>query len=463
MSTTEKPAAVDMVHHTHLSGVFTPQRDEVDVHGLHVEGELPEDLSGEYLRNGPNPRFDPIGTYVYPIDGDAMVHRIGIRDGAVSYSNRFVRTPMVVAEEEAGLAIWAGVMDPYTPSADEVGPELAGKARDLPDINVVRHGGRLLAMAEAAQPYRLDPSDLSTLGPDSCSGAMPIGSTAHPKIDPVTGEMVLFNYLLEAPYLTWSVVAADGSVTRPPTVVDGVDVPLMIHDMALTRRYIVLFLCPLVFDIEALLRGGSVLDWRPDAGVRIALIPRDGGKVRWCSTEAFWVWHFANAFDMADGKVAVDYAEWSFPGGFTAQEHEPRGAMVRAVLDPDKGTISRTVVSDRNVEFPRIDDRQTCGDHRYAATLGVHTGREGIFDSLLFFDMHAGSETEWRAGSLAVGEPIYMPGAERDYWGMIGTDRDDMTSWFVILPVEDPSSGPLCRVRMPLRVPSGLHGAWLPD
>ncbi|MCW4356056.1 carotenoid oxygenase family protein [Hoyosella sp. YIM 151337] len=469
MSTTENPAAppklrpVDIAHHTHLTGVFAPQREEVDVHNLAVEGELPHDLSGEYLRNGPNPRFDPIGTYVYPIDGDGMVHRIAIRDGAVSYTNRFVRTPMVVAEEAAGRAIWGGVMDPYAPPAEEVGPELAGRLRDLPDINVVRHGGRLLAMAEAAQPYRLDPKDLSTLGPDTCGGAMPVGSTAHPKIDPETGEMVLFNYLFEPPYLTWAVIAADGSVVRTPTVVDGLDKPLMIHDMALTRRYIVLFLCPLVFDFVAVFRGGSVLDWRPQDGLRVALIPRDGGPVRWCDTDAFWVWHFANAFDTPDGRVTVDYAEWSFPSGFTGQEEPARGRMARAVINPETGAFDRTVVSDRDVEFPRIDDRRLAGEHRHAAAVGDSGGRDGVFDSLLFFDMAQGRETSWNAGALSVGEPIYMPGSENDYWGMIGTDRNDMTSWFVILPVDDPASGPLCRVRMPIRVPAGLHGAWLPD
>mgnify|MGYP001757576409 CR=1 FL=1 len=92
--------------------------------------------------------------------------------------------------------------------------------------------------------------------------------------------MVLFTYALEAPYLTWSTVAPDGRATREPTPIDGLDEPLMIHDIALTSRYIVLFACPLVFDIAAVMAGGSLLDWRPDAGTRIALIPRDGSPVR---------------------------------------------------------------------------------------------------------------------------------------------------------------------------------------
>ena len=133
-----RPARVDMAHHAHLSGVFTPQRDEVSVDRIDVTGKIPADLHGRYLRNGPNPRFDPIGSYVYPLDGDSMIHSLTIADGAANYTNRFVRTPMVIVEEEAGHAIWSGITDGYTPSADEVGPELAGTIRELPDINVVR-------------------------------------------------------------------------------------------------------------------------------------------------------------------------------------------------------------------------------------------------------------------------------------------------------------------------------------
>lgn len=457
-----KPGPVDMAHHAHLRGVFAPQREEVDVYGLEVVGDLPNDLSGAYIRNGPNPRFDPIGTYVYPLDGDAMVHRVELSDGAARYTNQFVRTPMIVAEEKAGRVLWAGGTDPYTPGADEVGPELAGTSRDLPDINIVRHGGRLLAMAETAQPYRLDPDTLRTLGRDSCDGTMAIGSTAHPKIDPDTGEMVLFNYMFEPPYLTWSVVGADGKALREPTALDGVDKPLMIHDMTLTKKYIVLLLCPLVFDIAQVMTGGAVLDWQPERGTRIALIPRDGGTVRWASDDAFWVWHFANGFDLPDGRVCIDYAQWSYPGGFADPGTPSIGALTRAVIDPATGRVNRTVVSDRDIEFPRIDDRRITKGHRTIASVGKIGGREGAMDSLMFFDMEKGAESCWNPGSVAVGEPIFMPGNENEYWGMIGTDRTDMSSWFFILPADDPAAGPLGKIRMPIRVPAGLHGAWLP-
>ncbi|WP_299575097.1 carotenoid oxygenase family protein [uncultured Williamsia sp.] len=455
-----RPAPVDLARHVHLRGVFEPQRTEIDVAGLAVAGEIPRGLRGTYLRNGPNPRFDPIGSYLYPLDGDAMVHRIELADGSARYTNRFVRTPMVVAEEAAGHAIWSGITDGYTPSAAEVGADLAGTMRHLPDINIVRHGGRLLAMAEGDQPYRLDPGDLATLGRDPCDGAMAVGSTAHPKIDPATGEMVLFTYALEAPFLTWSTVAPDGRATREPTPIDGLAEPLMIHDMALTSRYIVLFACPLVFDIAAVMTGGSLLDWRPESGTRIALVPRDGGPVRWLSDEAFWVWHVANAYDEPSGEVVVDYVEWRYPGGLAAVSTPNAGRLVRARLDP-AGRVDRTVVADRSMEFPRVDDRSLTTEHRHVATVGLGRGPDPT-DTLLFHDLHTGTETEWDPG-LSMGEPVYIPHDDGDLWGVIATDPTDLTSAFHLVAVADPGGGPIASIALPQRVPAGLHGAWLPD
>jgi carotenoid cleavage dioxygenase-like enzyme len=457
-----RPLPVDVTHHAHLTGVFAPQREEVDVADLKIVGDLPDDLNGSYLRNGPNPRFDPIGSFVFPLDGDGMVHRISIAGGQASYSNRFVRTPMVELEEQRGEAIWSGLMDGYTPPASVVGDALAGTTRQLPDINIVEHAGRLMAMAESDKPYLLDRAQLETLGQEDCDGAMRVGSTAHPKIDPHTGEMVLFNYSLEAPYLTWSVVGADGNALRSPTPVPGLDKPMMIHDMALTEKYIVLFVNPLAFDLAAAMTGGSLLAWHPEDGTRIAMIPRAGGGVRWIDTDTFWVWHFANAFDNPDGTVTVDYVEHLYPMGFAQTSVPNHSTLMRAHCTPSTGAITRTQISERTgIEFPRVDDRLLTRDHRRIATVGRADEDHDVLESLWFHDVHTGRDDVWTPG-VALGEPIYIPGEQRDYWGAIGTDPADMKSRFYVLDAESPADGPLATIELPIRVPAGLHGAWLP-
>lgn len=460
------PAPVDAAADPHLSGVFAPQRTELASGELPVEGELPAGLHGAYLRNGPNMRFDPIGSYLYPLDGDGMVHRIELDGGRARYRNAFVRTPAVVAEEAAGRALWPGVMDLYRPGPGLVGDELAYTDRDLPDINVVRHGGRLLALAESAPPFRLDPADLRTVCRETFDGTLPAGLTAHPKVDPATGELFSFCYSLEAPYLTWTAIGPDGVPLRPATVVDGLDQPVMIHDMALTATYLVVPVCPLYFDVAAAMAGGSVLQWRPDAGSRFALIPRDGSPVRWCGDEAFWMWHTANAYDAGDGTVVVDYVQWDHPGAVAGVAGEPSSALCRAVLDPATGRITRTEIARQNMEFPRIDDRLLTRPHRQVSTVGESDGAGlvgGDADLLRWYDLETGDGVSWGDRGLSFGEPIHLPtGAGEHYWGSIVTDRGDLSSWFFVFDGDAPQEGPRARVRLPQRVPAGLHGAWLP-
>lgn len=460
------PAVVD----PHLSGLFEPVHDEVDVAGLEVLGELPPEMSGSYLRNGPNPRFSPLGRFLYPVDGDGMLHRVTVSGGRAGYRNRFVRTPALQAEESAGHAIWGGLATGVVPGPGEAPPDLVGTLRDLPNVSVVRHGGRLLALAESSTPFRIGP-DLATLGRETFDGMLPAGMTAHPKIDPRTGEMAVLCYGLEAPYLTWAVLGPDGAVVRPPVALGGVDRPVMIHDMALTEHYVVAVLGPLFFDVSAVVTGGSLLSWEPEAGTRVALVPRDGSAVRWFDSPAFWTWHTANAFERADGTVVLDHVSWSYPGGLTAGHVANHGGLTRAVLDPVAGTMTRDVIADAVVEFPRIDDRGNTREHRWVATVGSTDGadlRPGDHDALRFIDTRDGTTAVWAGGDLSVGEACHVPRPGDDdpdhgWWVVVATDRTDLSSWFVVLPAADPAAGPLARVRLPVRVPLGLHGTWLPD
>src|SRR5262245_12234624 len=123
-----------------LNGIFAPVQRELDDAPLRVlAGALPGDLAGTYLRNGPNARFTPIGSYTYPLDGDGMIHAVHFGAGRATYRNRYVRTPSMAAEERAGRALWGGLLTPIVPTADQVGAELGGRFKDLPDVSVMRH------------------------------------------------------------------------------------------------------------------------------------------------------------------------------------------------------------------------------------------------------------------------------------------------------------------------------------
>ena len=389
---------------THLSGPFTP-----------VVGELPGDLNGAYL-----------------CIGDHRAHRVTIEAGHARYDNRFVRTS--------------------TP-------------RDLPAVNIVRHGGRLLALAECARPHVLD-DRLDTVGPCTFDGVLPDGICAHPKIDPATGEMLVFRYRRTPPFLAWTTIGRDGTA-RPMTPVDGIERPSMIHDMAITRRYVVLVVAPLFFDGQAAMAGGSLLYWQPEHGTRIALVPRDGGPVRWCHDDAFWVWHTANAHDVDDpvagNPVVLDYAEWPRPGG------RARAHLARAVIDPAAGVVRRTVVDDLDVDFCRIDDRLIGRAHpvsAFAVATGAPLPHPGGRDALAWHDTRTDAVATWRPDGLAVGEPVFAPdprsdAPDRGWWLTFTTRHSTGACALVVIPAADPARGPMAEIRMPVCVPLGQHGNWI--
>lgn len=452
-----------------LNGIFAPIADEIDAPQLQVtQGAVPRDLSGAYLRNGPNPRFSPIGSYTFPLDGDAMVHGLWFDDGAVRYANRFVRTPVMAAEERAGRALWGGVHSSVRPGADEVG-DLAGQSdRDAPFVNVIGHGGRILALAESMPTYELT-CDLDTVGPYAYGGVLPHGITAHPRIDPVTGELVVFRYGVDRPYLTWSVVGPDG-IGRAEEVIE-LDASYMIHDCVITERYLVIFVCPVVIDIDGPARGEPALQWRTERGTRIAVIARDGSGMQWFECDAFWVWHFVNAFEEIGGDgattITVDYPYWTHPG--MGIPGGPAGAgMVRARLNLRTGAAAFEQVDDRMAEFPRIDDRLIGRQHRYYHVVGKHVPVLGEWDQVRRYDTVSGEVVVRNTGHRRIGEPIFAPradssGGEDDgYVLFYSYDPRTLETDLTVLHAADIAGEPAATIRMPHRVPFGLHGNWFP-
>src|SRR5258706_5769943 len=194
---------------------------EVDLGPLPVSGTLPRELNGALVRNGPNPLFpDPAEHW---FTGDGMIHRFAFAGGEVRYRNRWVRTKRWQAEQAAGCNLPVG-FDPTTPNAASFDDGVA-------NTNVLLHGGRLLALEEADRPVELDAHSLATLGPVDFGDRLNGPFTAHPKLDPQTGELLFFGYgtpdALSAGMSFGSLDAA-GNVTR----FDRFDAPYasMVHD-----------------------------------------------------------------------------------------------------------------------------------------------------------------------------------------------------------------------------------------
>jgi carotenoid cleavage dioxygenase-like enzyme len=293
--------------------------------------------------------------------------------------------------------------------------------------------------------------------------------SGRPRIDPRTGETLAFCGNDRPPFLTCSVTGPDGGAVAPRPV-EGVARPSVMHDMAITDRFMVFVVAPWFCDLEGPDRSFA---WDERAGTRIALVPRDGGPVRWCDDDAFWLWHIANAYDAKDpvdtavDVVVVDYVEWGRPAG-SAAEPEGTSRLTRAILDPAAGSVRREVLADLAVEFPRVDDRVLGRPHRVTA-MAAATGREhpGGADGLAWHDTASGALTCWEAPALTVGEPVFAPGGSAavpgaGWWLAVATPFGAGPSRLLVLSAAEPGAGPVGSVELPLRVPWAHHGSWRP-
>ena len=159
--------------HPYRSGAWRPQHREWDADDLDVEGELPADLSGVYLRNTENPVHPSIGRY-HPFDGDGMLHQIAFHDGQASYRNRFVRTDGFLAEQDAAESLWTGMLGAPEQSKRDDGWGARGRMKDASSTDVVVHNGQALtSFWQCGDLYALDPRTLEHQGKAGWAAGFP--------------------------------------------------------------------------------------------------------------------------------------------------------------------------------------------------------------------------------------------------------------------------------------------------
>ena len=453
-----------------LQGNFAPWRLEGTADDLEVTGAIPRELNGTFYRNGPNPAYEPVGRYHW-FDGDGMIHAVTLRDGRAAYRNRWVQSDGLKEERAAGEALYPGLL--------ELKPTEQPRFKVTANTNIVCHAGRLLALVEAALPTELSRESLATVGLYDFNGKLSGPMTAHPKLDPQTGEMLFFGYSPFPPYLQYHVVDRGGALVRSEVI--DVEWPSMIHDFAITADYVVFILCPLVFSFENLAATGRLFSWEPQRGTRIGVMPRSGGNadVRWFETDASYVFHPMNAY-AENGSVTLDVARYNalrFMSPDAARDPsigDDQAARLhrwRIDLSPGGG-ITSTPLDDVSCEFPRVDERLVGLKHRfgYVAAVGDEdTGGKPLWTTIKKYDLQRGTSEQRRFGAgNGVGEPLFVPrhdAAEEDDGFVLALvyDHTRNASDFYVLDARNISGEPLATVHIPNRVPYGFHGNWVPS
>lgn len=467
----EKICAESNQDNPFLQGNYAPVNDELHVDNLDVIGKIPDDLSGIYMRNGPNPQFQPI-TYTYPFDGDGMIHAVYINKGQASYKNRYIETFELLAERRAGKALYGGFKCPVPPDPTFVG-ENADPFKNGAFIHIIRHANQYLAMFEPGSPYILN-AELDTIGtwaPPGAKGKFEVG--AHPRLCPKTGEMWMIKYDVRPPFLSVYCIDRLGGLVQSFDIEK--EYSTMMHDFALTENYLIFFDCPLVFDVNNLTSGQDLMSWRPDLGVRIGVMSRETGRVQWFQTDAFFVFHFANAYEQGQD-IIVDFVRHT---ELSLSKLETLGTgkkaspptLYRTKINLLSQTVQHEQLDDRTIEFPRIKEDRNSLKHRFIYTptsLGdiKHT-LPLIKNALVKYDVETCSSDVHDFGlRCEIDEAIFVPkatGASEDdgYLMLFVYNNDANNSELVILDAKNMKDKPLARIKMPRRVPHGLHGSWM--
>jgi len=436
-----------------LTRAFAPVFDEREDADLPIEGALPPGLSGVFMRNGPNPQFEPGPGYSYPFDGTGMIHALYLDGGGrARYRNRWVLTAELQEEQTAGHRIYNPTFGP---------PPYA----NLANTNVLRHADRIHALYEGGFPYELDDA-LGTVGATSFQGKLTGAFSAHPKVDPLTGEMLAINYDLMAGTLEYMRLDATGRVDRQ--VAFSAPWPALVHDIGLTATHVVAFVCPLVFDFS---RGPKAPGWEPQRGTQVLLVPRDctdAEQIRWIEAAPFFNWHVANAY--VDGNVIEAVLPWHDGYGPTSRK---RLEMHRLRIDMASGRVDDQTLDEQPCEFGRVNDAWLGRRTRfcYAGLRDPRPGetpQPGAFEAFARYDVETGAKTVYRlpAGQTAC-EPVFAadPAGAGEADGYILSfvhAEDDAGGRFIVLDARDLAAGPVAQVRLPRRVPAGLHGSWMP-
>jgi len=456
----------------YLLGTFAPVADELDVELTTVlEGAIPRDLRGAYVRNGPNPARPPEGRYHW-FDGDGMLHAVRFEDGRAFYANRFIRTKGFLAERDAGENLWRGLREPI------VRERLPEPWKDTANTDVKFHGSSLItSWYLSGTPYRVDPLTLGTLGADDFGGRWPHKVSAHTKVDPITNELLFFEFGPFPPFMRYGVVDADGAL------VHSADIPLagprLPHDMAHTEKFAVLMDLSVFPDPASLAKGRWKSGFHADHNARFAILPRRGttGDVRWFEASACYIYHVVNAWDEDDAVVLIAHrvpprSFLDVPAGASEFERMMRNLTMDAELyryrfDLRTGATTEERLDDRNTEFPTIDARLSGRRGRFGYAMRIPPTTPLDFTGIVKYDLTNGTSVDHELPpGVFCSEAPFAPregsAAEDDGYllSFVVDERHDRSELWV-LDARALDDRPVCRLALPRRVPRGFHACFV--
>jgi carotenoid cleavage dioxygenase-like enzyme len=467
-----------------FQGFDRPVRLEGEVFDLEVSGEIPTDLNGTFFRCGAEHQYPPrLGDDVF-INGDGMLSSFTFEDGHVDFKCRFVRTDKFNAERAARRGLFGAYRNPFSDD-----PSVAGVERGTANTNVIWHGGKLLALKEDSHPMQIDPITLETRGRWDFYGAVKSRTvTAHPKIDPESGELFFYGSAAKGettPDIAFYIANPQGRITREVWITPPY--ASMMHDFVVTREHVLFAVMPTTSNLERMKAGGPIYMWDERLPTYLGVMPRDGDAqdIRWFKGPARWMYHVMNGFS-EDGKVHMSSCAGhmqSFPffpaidgSAYDPEKAKPRLTQWSCDLRAGTEHFEERVLNDTRSELPRIDDRVAMASHRWGFMLWTDPARAGTepqarqrFNSIARVDASTGQivDSYFTGDDSAPQEPVFVPrsagAAEGDGYILAVVNRlAENRCDIAIMDAMKLRQGPVALCHLPFRHRGAIHGNWVP-
>ncbi|KAI5207274.1 hypothetical protein AUEXF2481DRAFT_101070 [Aureobasidium subglaciale EXF-2481] len=470
-----------------FSGFMKPCRFEGEIHNLEVHGSIPADIDGTFYRVMPDPHFPPTVENDPWFNGDGNVSAFNIKAGRVHFKQRYVRTEKFLREKEAQRALLGKYRNKYTDAVEF-------KVRSTANTNVFYFNGKLLACKEDSPPYAMNPETLETVGLWDFDGQLPsVTFSAHPKIDPITKELISFGYEAKGdgtPDICYYTVSPDGIFTE--VVWMTAPVLAMIHDFAVTQNYVIFPLIPQTCDVNRMKQGGEHWRWDPEIPFYIGVLPRRGAKgsdIKWFRAPNAFPGHTSNAYETPDGDILFElpisdknvFFWWPDAQGNAPDPHQITSNLAQFIINPNSEDmkLSPTYVLKEDVEFPRVDDRVSMSKHRdvfcllmdpalgtdFPSIAPVMGGGYPPYNSVAHYNSLTGECVKYFAGKThLMQEPVFIPragGSEGDGWILLLVNNyGQMASELHLVDTRDFSKAQAI-ISLPVRLRAGLHGNWV--
>lgn len=431
-------------------------------------GKPPADLSGSFYRNGPAQMQYGDDYASHWFDGDGLIHRIAIDDGAAVHQARFVDTKKRREEQAAGTFLAPGFGTLGDERFSVQGPDDVNAA----NTSVLVVNGELLALWEAGSAFAMDAETLATKGPkawrDDLKG-MPF--LAHPKVEP---DGRVWNLAVAGARVGIYRIAKTGQLEDFGLV--NIGRAAYIHDWTMTDRHLIILVQPWVNEN---LRPPVVagFEWQPQHGLQMLIIDKDDfSQQRWAQAPARMFFHTGSAWEESDGTIKFDVVLYKQPilgvgggaaeirGEWTGAGADEAGVLTQVVIPPrgDARLVETSIVG----EFPQVDPRFRGQRRRLTAlTSAVAANRPGS-TGITVHDWENGQSEAFNFGpSRMVEEFLFVPksgrSGEAESW-LIGTvlNLKAKASEVCVFDAARVSDGPVCIWQAAYSWPLGFHGTW---